>query len=110
MTGGINDKRDMATHNMALLQAGLTQELQPLSLSITFGAVRQVVAFKPRLQQALKRYTQLEIPTVSCIFPPSFAPRHPDFRIALAPAHLHPFVFALPAHHPTLKAKPKACK
>jgi hypothetical protein len=41
---------------MGLLQAGLTQELQPLSLSITFGAWRQVSAFKPRLQQALKRY------------------------------------------------------
>jgi 2C-methyl-D-erythritol 2,4-cyclodiphosphate synthase len=41
---------------MALLQAGLTQELQPLSLSITFGAWRQVAAFKPRLQQALKRF------------------------------------------------------
>ena len=34
---------------MGLLQAGLTQELQPLSLSITFGAWRQVSAFKPRL-------------------------------------------------------------
>ncbi len=45
--------------NMALLQAGLTQELQQLSLSITFGAWRQVVAFKPRLQQALKRYMPL---------------------------------------------------
>ena len=43
------------TANMALLQAGLTQELQPLSLSITFGAVRQVAASKSRLQQALKR-------------------------------------------------------
>ena len=45
-------------HNMALLQAGLTQELQPLLLSITFGAGRQVAAFKTRLQQALKRYSQ----------------------------------------------------
>lgn len=44
------------THNMALLQAGLTQELQPLLLSITFGVWRQVAAAKPRLQQALKRY------------------------------------------------------
>jgi hypothetical protein len=44
------------THNMGLFQAGLTQELQPLSLTITFGAWRQVVASKPRLQQALKRY------------------------------------------------------
>jgi hypothetical protein len=43
---------------MALLQAGLTQELQPLLLSITFGAWRQVVAFKSRLQQALNRYLQ----------------------------------------------------
>ena len=43
---------------MALLQAGLTQELQPLSLSIIFGAWRQVAAFKSRLQQALKRYSQ----------------------------------------------------
>ena len=42
--------------NMALLQAGLTQELQPLSLSITFGAWRQVAAFKSRLQQARNRY------------------------------------------------------
>ena len=40
---------------MALLQAGLTQELQPLSLSITFDAWRQDAAFKSRLQQALKR-------------------------------------------------------
>ena len=46
------------TGNMALLQAGLTQELQPLSLSIIFGAWRQVAASKPRLQQALKRYQQ----------------------------------------------------
>ena len=45
-----------ATANMALLQAGLTPQLPPLSLSITFGAWRQVSAFKPRLQQALKRY------------------------------------------------------
>ena len=45
-------------HNMGLFQAGLTQELQPLSLSITFGAWRQVSASKPRLQQALKRYSQ----------------------------------------------------
>jgi hypothetical protein len=45
------------THNMALFQAGLTQELQPLSLSITLGAWRQVAAAKPRLQQALKRQT-----------------------------------------------------
>ena len=45
-----------AAHNMALFQAGLTQELQPLLLSITFGAWRQVAAFKSRLQQALKRY------------------------------------------------------
>ena len=44
--------------NMGLFQAGLTQELQPLSLSITFGAWRQVSAFKPRLQQALNRYAQ----------------------------------------------------
>ena len=44
---------------MALLQAGLTQELQPLSLSIIFGAWRQVAAFKSRLQQALKRYAPL---------------------------------------------------
>ena len=41
--------------NMALLQAGRTQELQPLLLSITFVAWRQVAASKPRLQQALKR-------------------------------------------------------
>jgi hypothetical protein len=34
-------------HNMALFQAGLTQELQPLSLSITFGAWRQVVHLSP---------------------------------------------------------------
>ena len=47
-----------AAHNMALFQAGLTQELQPLLLSITFGAWRQVAAFKPRLKQALKRYSQ----------------------------------------------------
>ena len=47
----------MPAANMALLQAGLTQELQPLSLSITFGGWRQVSAFKPRLQQALKRQT-----------------------------------------------------
>ena len=46
---------DAHAANMALLQAGLTQELQPLLLSITFGAWRQVSAFKPRLQQALKR-------------------------------------------------------
>jgi hypothetical protein len=44
--------------NMALLQAGLTQELQPLLLSITFVAWRQVVASKPQLQQAVKRYAQ----------------------------------------------------
>ena len=47
-----------AALNMALFQAGLTVELQPLLLSITFGAWRQVAAFKPRLQQALKRYSQ----------------------------------------------------
>ena len=46
---------DAHAANMALLQAGLTQELQPLLLSITFGAWRQVSVFKPRLQQALKR-------------------------------------------------------
>ena len=46
--------------NMGLLQAGLTQELPPLTLSITFGAWRQVSAFKPRLQQALKRYKQTD--------------------------------------------------
>ena len=53
-----NDIRSKAAANMGLLQAGLTQELQPLSLSIIFGAWRQVSAFKPRLQQALKRYSQ----------------------------------------------------
>ena len=51
-----DDRR--ATYNMGLFQAGLTQELQPLSLSIIFGAWRQVAAFKSRLQQALKRYSQ----------------------------------------------------
>ena len=56
MERGRIDKIAKRTHNMGLLQAGLTQELQPLSLSITFGAWRQVSAFKPRLQQALKRY------------------------------------------------------
>lgn len=45
-------------YNMGLLQAGLTMELQPYLLSITFGAWRQVSAFKPRLQQALKRWVQ----------------------------------------------------
>ena len=55
MERGRIDKIAKRTHNMGLLQAGLTQELQPLSLSITFGAWRQVSAFKPRLQQALKR-------------------------------------------------------
>jgi hypothetical protein len=42
---------------MALFQAGLTQELQPLLLSITFGAWRQVSASKPHLQQAFNRYS-----------------------------------------------------
>jgi hypothetical protein len=47
-----NEKR---THNMnCVLQTGLTQELQPLLLSIIFIAWRQVAAFKSRLQ-ALKR-------------------------------------------------------
>ncbi len=50
----MTDDRTTA-HNMALLQAGLTQELPPLLLSITFGAWRQVAAAKPRQQQALKR-------------------------------------------------------
>ena len=54
------DKRNSTTGNMALLQAGRAQEFQPLSLSITFGAWRQVTASKPRLQQALKRYGQLQ--------------------------------------------------
>lgn len=35
---------------MALFQAGLTEELQPLLLSVTFGAWRQVSAFKSCLQ------------------------------------------------------------
>ena len=48
---------------MALFQAGLIQELQPLSLSITFGAWRQVAASKPRLQQALKRCASCKMPT-----------------------------------------------
>ena len=52
-------QRSKAAGNMGLLQAGLTEELQPLLLSITFGAWRQVAAFKPRLQQALNRYGQV---------------------------------------------------
>ena len=58
MERGRIDKIAKRTHNMGLLQAGLTQELQAFVLSITFGAWRQVSAFKPHLQQADKRYSQ----------------------------------------------------
>ena len=49
-----DDRR--ATYNIALLQMGLTMELQPFLLSTYLCAWRQVSAFYPHLQQAFKRY------------------------------------------------------
>lgn len=49
-----------ASGNIALLQMGLTMELQPLLLSTYLCSGRQVSAFYPHLQQAFKRYKQAE--------------------------------------------------
>ena len=46
---------DARAANIALLQMGLTMELQPSLLSTYFCSGRQVVAFYPHLQQAFKR-------------------------------------------------------
>ncbi len=49
----------MAAPNIGLPQAGLMMELQTVLLSTYLCAWRQVVAFKSRLRQAVKRYGQL---------------------------------------------------
>ena len=45
-----------ATHNSGLPKAGLTLQLQPFSLFITFVSCDRSVLFIPRLRQAAKRY------------------------------------------------------
>jgi hypothetical protein len=54
-----HDRKVTTAGNIGLPQAGLMMELHTVLLSTYICAWRQVVAFKPRLRQAVKRYRLL---------------------------------------------------